>query len=82
LGLRDEGVEPGQQPAVSIGLVDPAAGLGVAGQGVGVEALRGQDGQVAGVGAEVVWAIKLFPRGGDHVIPPVLALWADVTSRS
>jgi hypothetical protein len=35
--------------AVPVGLV----GFGVVGQGVGVEALRGQDGQVAGAGAEV-----------------------------
>ncbi|HXS64116.1 MAG TPA: hypothetical protein VN767_14780 [Streptosporangiaceae bacterium] len=52
LGLADQGVEPGDELAVPVGFGDPASVLGVLGQGLGVDALGGQDGQGACVGVE------------------------------
>jgi hypothetical protein len=45
LGLGDQGVEAGDELLVSFGFGDPAAFFGVAGERLGVDALRGEDGQ-------------------------------------
>jgi len=72
LCLTDVGVEACDEAAVAFGFVGPAAGFGVTCQGFGVGTLCGQDGQVAGVGAEVgavftdigvgAWALDLSPN--------------------
>jgi hypothetical protein len=49
--LADEGVEAVDEFAVAFGFAGPASGLGVAGEELGVGALRGQDGRVGVVGA-------------------------------
>jgi hypothetical protein len=46
------GVESLGEPAVPVRFGAPAASVGVDGQGPGVDALGGEDGQVAGAGAE------------------------------
>jgi hypothetical protein len=46
-------VEALDEASVAVGFADPAAGLGVAGEGFGVGALCCQHGEVADVGAEV-----------------------------
>jgi transposase len=51
LGLVDQGVQAGDELAVSLGLADPAA-FGVLGMGFGVDALGGEHRQGAGVGVE------------------------------
>src|SRR5690242_9578309 len=53
MGVVDEQVEPVDEAAVAGGLVAPAAGGGGGGEGVGVGALQLQQGQEAGLGAEV-----------------------------
>jgi hypothetical protein len=51
--LTDVSVEACDEAAVAFSFAGPAAGFGVRGQGFGVGTLSGQDGQVAGIGAEV-----------------------------
>lgn len=46
------GVESLGEPAVPVRFGAPATSVGAGGQGPGVDALGGEDGQVAGVGAE------------------------------
>ena len=41
--LGDERVEAGDERAVTVGFVDPAASFGVGGEGLGVDALGGED---------------------------------------
>ena len=53
IGLGDEHVESFDEAAVAGGFLAPAAGLGVGGERFGVGALQLQDGQEAGLGAEV-----------------------------
>src|SRR5215471_1451854 len=53
MGLGDEQVEPFDEAAVPGGLVAPAAGLRVGGEGFGIDPLQLQHGQEAGLGAEV-----------------------------
>src|SRR5215831_12954875 len=53
MGLVDEQVEPFDEAAVPGGLVAPAAGLRVGGEGFGVDPLQLQHWQEAGLGAEV-----------------------------
>src|SRR6266571_4009034 len=53
IGLADKQVEPSEEAAVTGGFLTPAAGLGVGGEGFGVGPLQLQDGQEAGVVAEV-----------------------------
>jgi hypothetical protein len=48
----DVRVEAGDELVVTVGFGDPASGFSVGGERFGVEALRGQHRQVAGVGAE------------------------------
>src|SRR5437867_10717284 len=53
IGLADQQVEPFGEAAVAGGLGAPAAGGGVGGEGFGIGSLQLQDGQEAGVVAEV-----------------------------
>jgi len=50
--LGHDGIEARDEAVVSVGFLDPAASLGVGGEGLGVLTLRGQDGQVGAVAAE------------------------------
>ena len=53
MGLVDERIEAFDEAAVAGGFLAPAAGVGVGGEGFGVGPLELEDGQEAGLGAEV-----------------------------
>ena len=60
MGLRDERVEAGDELAVAFGFSAPAAGGGVGGEGLSVDALGSEDDEVAGVGSEAGAVLQML----------------------
>ena len=63
--MADQRVEAFDEAAVASGFVAPAAGLGVLGQRLGVDALGGEDGKKRGLGAEVRAVLADVRVGAD-----------------